>query len=56
MTPELIKAPAWRDSQVAAGQRYEYAVRAVDLRGNQSPLSPVATEQVPTREADSAKQ
>jgi hypothetical protein len=43
----LIKAPAWRDSDVHPGQKYYYTVSAVDLRGNQSPQSAPAEELVP---------
>jgi hypothetical protein len=44
---ELGKAPAFRDSDVAAGKRYFYAVTAVDLRGNESARSEEASEVVP---------
>ncbi len=42
-----IKAPAWRDNDVRAGQKYYYTVAAVDLRGNQSAKSAPAEESVP---------
>lgn len=43
----VVKAPAWRDNNVQPGQRYEYAVSAVDLRGNESMPSSPAEETVP---------
>jgi hypothetical protein len=36
ITPELLLTPAYRDSSVAAGQRYWYTVTAVDRTGNES--------------------
>jgi hypothetical protein len=44
---ELVKAPAYRDSNVQRGHKYFYAVTAVDLRGNESPRSDEASESVP---------
>ncbi len=44
---ELLKAPAWRDNDVKAGEQYFYTVSAVDLRSNESAQSPVAEESVP---------
>jgi len=44
---ELVKAPAFRDQNVAAGKTYVYSVSAVDLRGNESAHSEEATEAVP---------
>jgi hypothetical protein len=44
---ELVKTPAFRDSNVAAGKKYFYSVSAVDLRGNESARSEDATESVP---------
>ncbi|HEV2730601.1 MAG TPA: hypothetical protein VGV15_11275 [Terriglobales bacterium] len=44
---ELVKTPAFRDSNVAAGRKYFYSVSAVDLRGNESARSEEATESVP---------
>ena len=43
---ELVKAPAYRDREVTPGHNYFYAVTAVDLRGNESPRSPEASESV----------
>jgi hypothetical protein len=44
---ELVKAPAFRDANVAAGKRYVYSVSAVDARGNESRKSEEAEERVP---------
>jgi len=44
---ELVKTPAFRDSDVQSGHRYFYSVSAVDLRGNESARSAVANEAVP---------
>lgn len=41
---ELVKAPAYRDTNVQSGHKYFYAVTAVDLRGNESPKSGEASE------------
>jgi hypothetical protein len=42
----LVNTPAYRDVQIAPGT-LEYAVSAVDLRGNESQRSEPASEQVP---------
>ena len=44
---ESIKAPSFRDANVASGKTYLYAVTAVDVRGNESLKSEETTEQVP---------
>ena len=44
---ELVKTPAFRDSNVVAGKKYFYSVSAVDLRGNESARSEEAAESVP---------
>ena len=44
---ELIKAPAYRDAEVAGGKTYFYLVSAVDVRGNESARSEEASESVP---------
>jgi hypothetical protein len=44
---ELVKAPAFRDTQVEAGHSYFYSVSAVDLRGNESGRSMETNESVP---------
>ena len=47
VSPSLLKAPAWRDNDVQAGQTYVYAVSAIDVRGNQSARSEPAQESAP---------
>lgn len=47
VNPELVKTPAFRDAQVAAGKTYFYSVSAVDQRGNESGRSEEASERVP---------
>ena len=47
LNSELVKAPAYRDNQVQAGQKYFYSVTAVDVRGNESAKSEEANEAVP---------
>ncbi len=47
LNPEPIKAPAYRDANVASGRRYVYSVSAVDIRGNESVASEEASESVP---------
>ena len=44
---ELLKTPAFRDPNVAAGHTYLYSVSAVDLRGNESGRSEEGSETVP---------
>ncbi len=44
---ELVKSPAFRDTNVVSGQQYVYSVSAVDLRGNESAKSEEASEAVP---------
>src|SRR5438874_3586226 len=46
---ELVKTPAFRDSNVAAGHTYFYSVTAVDLRGNESARSQETSETVPVQ-------
>jgi hypothetical protein len=43
----LVKAPAFRDMNVAPGKNYSYSVSAVDVRGNESARSQEAGEAVP---------
>jgi len=47
INPDLVRAPAYRDTDVQAGKRYTYAVTSVDLRGNESARSEPASESVP---------
>jgi hypothetical protein len=44
---ELVKTPSYRDLAVTSGKTYSYSVSAVDVRGNESTRSEVATESVP---------
>jgi hypothetical protein len=44
---ELVKDPAFRDTNVASGKTYFYAVSAVDARGNESAKSEETSEGVP---------
>ncbi|HEY6943994.1 MAG TPA: hypothetical protein VI431_02555 [Candidatus Acidoferrum sp.] len=45
ITPDLLPAPAVRDSSVEAGHRYWYSVTAMDRAGNESaPSKPVAVD------------
>jgi len=44
---ELLKTPAFRDANVAAGHTYLYSVSAVDLRENESGRSEETSETVP---------
>jgi len=44
---DLVKTPAFRDSNVVPGHQYFYSVSAVDAHGNESPRSEEATESVP---------
>lgn len=47
LNSEVVKAPAFRDSDVAPGTKYFYSVAAADLRGNEGPRSEEASEVVP---------
>ena len=44
---ELVKTPAFRDSNVIPGHEYFYSISAVDAPGNESPRSEEAGETVP---------
>ena len=46
---ELVKTPAFRDSNVQPGGTYLYSLSAVDLRGNESPRSQETSETVPAQ-------
>lgn len=45
--PGDLTAPAYRDERVQTGQRYRYAVSAVDRLGNESPRSEPAEAEAP---------
>lgn len=47
LNTELVKVPAFRDSEVRAGKKYFYSVSAVDSRGNESARSEEASENIP---------
>ena len=47
LNTEPVKTPAYRDSNVVAGEHYLYSVSAVDVRGNESARSEEAGENVP---------
>lgn len=44
---EVVKAPAFRDTNVDSGKTYFYSVSAIDLRGNESARSDEVSEAVP---------
>jgi hypothetical protein len=44
---ELVKTPAFRDTNVVPGHEYFYSISAVDAPGNESPRSEEAGESVP---------
>lgn len=46
LNSELVKVPAFRDTQVIAGRTYFYSVSAVDTHGNESARSEEANEAV----------
>ncbi len=47
LNPELVKTPAYRDTNIVSGKHYLYSVSAVDVRGNESAHSEEAGESVP---------
>jgi hypothetical protein len=47
LNSDVVKSPAFRDSDVLAGHSYFYSVSAVDVRGNESARSDEASESVP---------
>lgn len=47
LNSEVVKAPAFRDSNVQSGKKYLYSVSAVDERNNESARSEETSEQVP---------
>src|SRR5581483_4959686 len=44
---DMVKTPAFRDTDVARGNEYSYSVSAIDLRGNESPRSEETSEKIP---------
>jgi len=44
---DLVKTPSYRDTAVAAGKTYTYAISAIDVRGNESGQSEPTTESAP---------
>lgn len=44
---ELVKTPAYRDTNVVSGKNYFYSVSAIDQRGNESARSEEGSERVP---------
>lgn len=46
LTPDLLLAPAYRDTSVESGHRYWYSVTAVDRTGNESDASAVVAVEV----------
>jgi hypothetical protein len=44
---EIVKTPAFRDTNVTPGHTYFYSVSAIDVRGNESAHSAEASETVP---------
>jgi hypothetical protein len=49
---ELVLVPAFRDSSVAPGNRYDYSVTAVDRAGNESAPSPAVSVTIPTKQEE----
>ena len=47
MNSDIVKTPAFRDTNVTSGKTYTYSVTAVDLRENESANSEEASELVP---------
>ena len=47
LNSDVVKSPAFRDTDVAAGHSYFYSVSSVDVRGNESAHSEEASETVP---------
>jgi hypothetical protein len=47
LNPAPVPTPAYRDSNVAAGRTYSYAITALDTHGNESVRSPETSETVP---------
>jgi hypothetical protein len=50
LNQKATQVPSFRDDTVQPGTRYQYSVSAVDLRGNESERSAVASEAVPSKQ------
>jgi len=50
LNQQLIQVSSFRDQNVEPGRKYVYVVSAVDLRGNESPRSAEASEEVPGKQ------
>jgi hypothetical protein len=50
LNPNLVQVSSFRDENIQPGTKYQYAVSAVDLRGNESPRSSVTSEEVPSQQ------
>jgi hypothetical protein len=50
LNPKPTQVPSFRDDSVQPGTKYEYAVSAVDLRGNESVRSEATSEEVPSKQ------
>jgi hypothetical protein len=46
ISPQPVKTPTIRDNDVIRGTQYQYAVSAVDVRGNESPRSEETSETI----------
>ena len=53
LNQQLIQVSSFRDQNVEPGKKYVYVVSAVDLRGNESPRSAEASEEVPGKQWNS---
>lgn len=47
LNSELVRTPAYRDTNVVPGRTYVYSISAVDIRGNESARSEEVNETVP---------
>jgi len=50
LNQQPVQVSSFRDEKVEPGKKYIYVVTAVDLRGNESPPSAEASEQVPAKQ------
>ncbi len=49
LNADVVKSPAFRDTEVVSGHQYFYSVSAVDVRGNESARSDEASETAPAQ-------